>query len=214
MTKTFNSLEQKILEAVRAKAQEIPIFKETGNGAIRILAYPFCPGANQWLGGKGEIQLDENGMPILIDVPDYETTYCITPSGNRTAHKELEGIMHLVNCYAYSAMKIAHCARADHLNIGLKSGLKLHDIWMIETEEENDGYAPYAGAICVKVIEEYTDPTIKLKSRLFCYIYVSVSGADPKDDEKCSMAAIPVIKDFFEKEGSEPVRYTFITPED
>ena len=208
MNNTFNSLEEKILETVRRKAQEIPIFRESGNGAIRILAYPLCPGANQWLGGKGKIKLDENGMPILIDVPDYETTYCITPSGSRIIQSEWDGITHLVDCYSYSAMKIAHCARADRLGIGLKSGLELWDSYLID---EESGYGPYAGAICVKVIEEYDK--MKLEPKPFCLIYVCVSGADSKDDEKCSMAAIPIIKDFFKTEESEHVRYTFIAPE-
>ena len=204
MNRLYKELEREIVKAIREKAQGIPVFKDPGNGAIRILAYPLCPKADQWLGGKGLISEDENGGAILVDTPDYETTFAITPGGSRVIKSFWGNAWHLVDCYAFSAMKIAHCSRADDLGMGLESGLNLGD----PNLNEECGYGPYPGAICVGIYEKIDneDPTD------FCLIYVCVSGAEGHEDNACAVAAIDVIKKFFKGEENDHRMYLFRTP--
>ncbi len=205
MNRLYKELEALILETVREKAQEVPVFRDPGNGAIRILAYPLCLEADIWLGGKGKMVKDEHGNPIL-DAPDYETTYAIKPGHSRVIQAFWDDAWHPIDCYAYSALKIAHCSRADELCKGLKSGLNLDDPYLIE----ENGYASYRGALCVEISEKIDNenPT------KFCYIYVCVSGAKDDEDEACAKPAIDVIKKFFKDEGNNRRMYIFRTPQD
>lgn len=187
----YSELVKQIREVVREKAQEIPKFREEGNGAIRILAYPECEEADTWLGGLG----DFSKRPY--DIPDYEATFAITSGGSRVITGIWDGVEQTVDCYAFSALKIAHCSLAQDLGYNLLSGLDLDDPHLTE----DNGYGPYYGALCVEVRKE--------RSR-FCGIYVCVSGADSKDDLKCAFEAVGVIEKFF---AEEPMEYELKTPE-
>ncbi|MBR6964777.1 hypothetical protein IKH83_00480 [Candidatus Saccharibacteria bacterium] len=88
--------------------------------------------------------------------------------------------------------------------MGLISGLDLKD----PNLTTDNGFGPYLGALCVRVIkaeciistdEESSRTTVYKKLNDWCEIYVCVSGADSKDDLKCAFAAVSVIADFFEK---------------
>lgn len=191
MKSAYSELVKKILKAVRNKAQEIPKFRDEGNGAIRILAYPECEAADIWFGGLG----DFSERPY--DIPDYEATFAITSGGSRVVTGEWDGVKQEVDCYAYSALKIAHCSLAQDLKAGLLSGLHLDKPYITE----DNGYGPHYGALCVEVKEAGSQ---------FCGIYVCVSGADSKDDLKCAFEAVEVIKKFF---ADEPRKYELKTPE-
>lgn len=188
-----------IRDSVRRAAQSVPKFSRTGNGAIRILFYPCCREADDWLGGLSTFStasLFDGDIIGSTDITDYEFTFAITPGGSRVIEGEWDGEKRTVDCYAFSAMKIAHCSHAQDARVGLLSGLDLD-----KKLTEEYGYGPYRGALCVEV---------KRNSINWCGIYVCVSGADSDDDLKCAFVAIPEIKDFFEKEGND---FDIIAPE-
>ncbi len=187
--KKYHELVVKIRDAIRKKAQDVPKFKESGNGAIRILAYPLNKEADFWLGGLGYF---DSGFK---DIPDYEVTFAITPGGSRVIEGVWDGEKQKVDCYAYSALKIAHCSRAQDLGKGLVSGLDLGESYL----EEDNGYSAHPGAICVEI----NHLSASGNREDFCGIYVCVSGADSADDEICAFEAINVIKDFFENEDEK-----------
>lgn len=209
MKRTYLELVRGVRDAVRNKAQGISEFRDNGNGAIRIMAYPRCREADDWLGGLSSFVndpsqysdfLDMEGEPLGGDIVDYEHTFSITPGGSRVAIKVQDDIAQTVDCYAYSALKIAHCSRAQDLGAGLLSGLDL----AAPSFTEAHGYGPYRGALCVEVGKLRSTHVVfhKTFNSPFCDIYVSVSGADPQSDLECAFAAVDVIKDFFENERS------------
>ena len=196
--KPYLELVTQIRDAVRKKAQEVPVFKETGNGAIRILAYPLCQEADEWLGG-----LSDFSDPEEPDIVDYEHTFAISAGGSRVIEAFWSPNKERVDCYAVSAMKIAHCSHAQDIGAGLVSGIDLGDPYLTEDK----GYGPYKGAVCVEVwkLNQLAEPQeISLYER-YCGIYVCVSGADSGDDLECAKAGIEAICEFF----SESVRYPF-----
>lgn len=193
MVKKFQELVANIRDAVREKAQEIELFKTTGNGCIRILAFPLCKDADNWLGGMSDFDLDKP------DVADYEYSFAITSRGSRVITGVWDGVKQDCDCYAFSALKIAHCARAVGKGAGMISGLDLGD----PNLTTDNGYGPHRGAVCVKVRRcDYSAnkqrTIIKKTSTDWCEFYVCVSGADSEDDLVCASVAIGVIEDFFE----------------
>lgn len=181
-----------IMKAVREAAQEIPKFRDEKNGACRILIYPCCKDADDWLGGLSKIT-DE-----VEDIMDYEWTAAITEGGSRVVKIVEDGKEYEIDCYAYSALKIAHCSRAQDEDAGLLSGLELKADYLVE----ENGYGPYRGALCVEVTDRRVENTPadgerKIVRRPFCGVYICVSGAESDEDLKCAMAGVPAIKDFF-----------------
>ena len=194
MKDSYSSLVTAIVQAVRKKAQEIPKFRIERNGAIRILAYPLCKEADDWLGGLS------NFSAAKPDIVDYEHTFAITQGGSRVIKTVENGIKKKVDCYAYSALKIAHCSLAQDMQVGLTSGLKLS----VSNLTEEYGYAPYRGALCVEV-KKSNGPPHSYDPRFcqntdYCMIYVCVSGAEQIEDQSCATVAVPVIEKFFTEE--------------
>ena len=184
---------------MRARALiDVPTFRTSKNGAIRILIYPCTSSADYWLGGLSDIRVvdDSDAQSRHNDIADYEWTFPVVKGRSRVIladGKFLDG-------YAYSAAKIADCSAAQDMGVGLQSGL---DFGSDDTRYEltpEYGFAHYRGAICVEVKRDGED---------YCGIYVCVSGATEKEDEKIAMKAIPVIKKFFEAEDED---FTFNTP--
>lgn len=180
--KPYTELGANIRDAVRKKAQEIPEFKNKGDGVIRIFAYPASKEADVWLGGLSTF--DGSSKP---DVACYELSFSITPGGSYIMTGVWDGVKQQVDCYAYSALKIADCVRSRCEMRGMMSGLVTNDPY----RREDNGYGPYKGALCFEV---YGYPRER-----FCYVIVCVSGAENDDDDlECVKAAIDVVKDFFE----------------
>ncbi len=195
MRKPYICLTGKILVAIRKKALEIPVFKETKNGAIRILTRPLCNEANDWIEGTS-IFTDR-----LTDIVDLEKTYNILPGGSHIITGVYDGVEQNVDCYAYSALKIAHCSLMVDKGIGLESGLGLPLDNLYLTED--NGYAAHYGAICVEINRpaEYKFASGYDKDHLgFLRIFVCVSGAKSEEDRDCAFAAIDVIRQFFRDE--------------
>lgn len=188
--KPYLKLVAQVRDAVREKAQEVPVFKETGNGAIRILAYPLCKEADEWLGGLSDFSDPENP-----DIVDYEHTFAISAGGSRVITGVYDGVEQTVDCYAFSALKIAHCSHAQDLGAGLISGLDLNNPYLTE----DNGYGPHKGALCVEVqrLDEYDDTDEIAYYYDYCGIYICVSGADSESDLECAKAGVNDINDFF-----------------
>lgn len=190
MDKKYLQLVRDIRDAVREKAQEIPKFRDDGNGCVRVLFYPCCKEADDDFGGLSDFRFH--------DIADYEFTFAITPGGSRViSYDTSNSDGRKVDCYAFSALKIAHCSAAQDMDEGLLSGI-IKD----PNLTEECGYGPYAGALCVEVerinTAQDTDGFFSYTSeKKYCNIYVSVSGADSLSDLRCAFAAIDVIVDFF-----------------
>lgn len=203
MKRSYYELVKEIRDVVREKAQEIPKFRESGNGAIRILAYPLCREADEWLGGLSTFGSDPASKD---DIVDYEYTFAITSGGRRviTGKWDDDTELQTVDCYAYSALKIAYCSRVQDEGAGLSSGVDLK----IPHLTEDYGYAAHPGAICAEIlqrkgdlaIDDSSEPSTPVERDPFCLIYVCVSGADSEDDEKCAMSSIGTICEFFANE--------------
>ncbi|MBO7560910.1 hypothetical protein J6T21_02660 [Candidatus Saccharibacteria bacterium] len=178
----MKNLVLKIRDAIREKAKEVEKFKK-GNGAIRILFYPLCTEADQPLGGMSSYSDNTN------DIVDYEYTFAIAPGGSRKITGVWDGLEQMVDCYAFSALKIAHCSRVQDLGLGLRSGI---DIGIPDAKEDN-GYGPYPGAICFEV---------KKNDRPYLYLFVCVSGADSEDDLKCALVATNVVSEYFSHDAN------------
>ncbi len=191
MNNTYKELVLRIVNSIREKAQSVPVFKESGNGAIRICAYPLCKEADDWFGGFGHFPDDNSseGQRTPVDIPDYEHTFAIAPGGSRVIKGTWDGVEQTVDCYAYSALKIAHCSRAQDLGLGLISGLDLQDPNLLE----ENGYASHKGAIAFEISVCHHPESLKD----FCGIYVCVSGAKSDEDLMCAAAAIDIVKEFF-----------------
>ena len=194
----YSELVVSIRDAVRKKAQDVPKFKNEGNGAIRILAYPYCEKADKWFGGLsvfGSIYEPLVGRYIPVgytDIVDYEYTFGITPGGSRVMTGIWGGVEQKVDCYAYSALKIADCSRSQDEGRGLMSGLVTDD----EYRREDNGYGPHPGALCFEVTLE--QPSLSgPRTTDFCLLYVCVSGAESHEDLECTKASIEVIESFF-----------------
>lgn len=194
MKKAYLELVRQIRDAVREKAQEVPIFRDIGNGCVRILAYPCCQEADEWLGGLSDFVHDNRfSLPPSFDIADYEHAFAITPGGSRVTSVDGRWADH----YALSAMKIAHCSYSqDACNCLLSGGVKAPSL------KESNGYAPYPGALCVEIQTLKTDAKGRYigKPSDFCGIYVCVSGASFKEDLECAFVAIKLIREFFEDE--------------
>lgn len=188
MQKAYLELVRRIRDAVREKVQDIPTFRNSGNGCIRILAYPCCPAADSWLGGLSNF---EGETP---DIVDYEHTFAIAPGGSRVITTIQYGVRQKVDTYAYSALKIAHCSYSQD-----EKGCLLSGIIKAPHQNEGNGYGPYLGALCaeVKICPTTSNLHPTGEPYDFCGIYVCVSGASQVEDLECAFAAVKVIKRFF-----------------
>lgn len=192
MKKAYLELVKQIRNAVRKKANNIGI----SEGCIRILAYPCCELADQWLGGLSDFR------GASSDIADYEYTFSIEPYGSRIAiitDKE-SGARRKIDCYGLSALKIAHCSYSQDEKKCLLSGVLSPFPYI----KESNGYCPELGAFCAEVnCNEISNENGELvvKKRDFCEIYISVSGdkdtTDPEDNLRCASAAVDIIEEFF-----------------
>lgn len=182
-SESYGYLLKSIRDTVRKKAQEIPDFK---NGCIRVTFRPCCAEADEWLGGISDWEQQ--------DVTEYEHVFTITPRGSHTIVVNNGLGPEKVNCYSYSALKVAHCSLARKRIGVLISGVDLND----HDLTEDNGWANEYGAICIEVSKNNCD---------YCRIYVSVSGADSFDDLRCAEAAIEAVNGYFSVD-----RYSIRTP--
>lgn len=203
MKRPYLELVKEIRDAIRTRAQS---YGET-NGAIRILAYPLCKTADDWFGGLSNFEPKHGLEPN--DIADYEHTFALTAGNSRVVSYTEDNVEQKVDCYAFSALKIAHCSRVQDAGAGLLSGIKLKEAYLTE----KNGYGPYFGALCVEIEQYFFTKNngrreIQPLPRDFCNLYVCVSGtASSWHDLSYAFLAINVIRDFFENEGT--YKYVF-----
>lgn len=172
-SESYGYLLKSIRDTVRKKAREIPDFRY---GCIRVTFRPCCAEADEWLGGISDWEQQ--------DIAEYEHVFTITPGVGYTIVVNNGLGPEKVNCYSYSALKVAHCSLARRRIGALISGVNLddHDL------TEDNGWANEHGAICIEVSKNNCD---------YCRIYVSVSSADSFNDLRCAEAAVEAVNGYF-----------------
>lgn len=216
MEKNYNCLfearKQYLLSSMvadmRNEARSVPVFRESGNGAIRITLMPLSALADAWLGGLSDFGEHEENIP---DVCEQEFVYSIVPGGSHTIQwvDPDDGHIEPVNCYAYSALKVAFLACVYKLKP--EEGLAeiydkmaegvLPDVlkryaekmgWSIDPNifNEENGWAAHHGTVYA---------TVRLDGKEFLRIYACTSGASSKEDERCSIEGIKAARGFFER---------------
>lgn len=191
MKKVYLELVKQIRDAVRKKAKDIGICE----GCIRILAYPCCELADQWLGGLSDFS---GPSP---DIVDYEHAFPIEFCGSRRAEVVgNNGAKYKIDCYGISALKIAHCSLGQDGGNVLLSGCFCSTPYITET----NGYSPKFGALCTEIkFSKIANEKGELCTKKcdFCGIYVSVSSdrdiINPETNLSCASVAIKVIEEFF-----------------
>ena len=179
MLLSYGVLLKRIWKSVRKRALEVPRFARTKEGCIRVTACPMCDEAVKWFGTSDPFDED--------DIPDCEVARVILPGGSRVAHfRGANRCPVTVDTYAITAMKIAQLSLFQDKGILVSTSKKRRGL----TPE--NGFGNWCGAICCEVLFSDGSP--------FCYIYVSVSGADEMEDLACAAAAIGTIGRFFSRD--------------
>ncbi len=78
MRQNVLTLVKNIRDKLRARALiDVPTFRTSKNGAIRILIYPCTSSADYWLGGLSDIRVvdDSDAQSRHNDIADYEWTF-------------------------------------------------------------------------------------------------------------------------------------------
>lgn len=192
----YQDLIHRIVNGVREKAQEIPAFRESGNGCIRITIVPLSELAEAWLGG-GLSDFGNFPEVNVTDVCEREFVYPIRPGGNHTIQwKDPEdGHVEPVNCYAYSAMKTAFASwRRKFLSAWARENPTLLDDMeakyraQLQYRTEDNGWSTHEGSV---------HTTVTLDGEEFLRIYVCTSGAESWQDEQCSLRGMLQAKEYF-----------------
>jgi len=198
---TSTALFKAIMDAVREEAQNIPVFRDGGNGAIAIQTVPYTTEARLWEQG---IRPDED----LSLVTDQITTKLWPILHERgTIIEDKDGP---INCAAFAVMKIAHgqAALAQDSHI-LHSGGGFAGCERLKSE---NGFAPYHGAVCLRIAEKEFSPCIGMSYRTreswasYLDIWVAVSGASQEEDELCATAGLNAVMSWFDDLCAEDFR--------
>ncbi len=170
----LNEVINQIVDQGRLVKDNVPVFKESGNGCILIVARPLCREADIWLGNLS--RYDADGKPI--DINEYVFARTIAPGGSHTIqwHSPGDGHIEPVNCFAYAMMKVAYLARL------VKKGITNEE----DTEANNtkffcedNGYSRHKGAVCT---------TVHLDGEPLMRLYICFSGASSEEDLQCAEA--------------------------
>jgi len=166
-----SALEHVVLDGGQEVAKNIPVFKQTGNGAIVLMIVPTCWEADVWLGGLSEY----NELKQPVNIREYIKIGTIAPGGSHTIQWEdpKTGNHEPVNCLAYAMMKIAYLS---HLVKNMISSRDEDGIAKTTYCPEN-GYARDKGAVCM---------TVYHCGKILMRIYICFSGATEDEDQKCA----------------------------
>lgn len=199
---TYLELADKIKDAVREKAKDVPLFKKNQAGAIRITAFPHCAEAYAWL--NGNVNLHYSGLENFDfeDSAICERTYPIVKGGKLTNDFGSRADPKRVDFYSYTAMKIAYLLlikdNLDTVPTTYKSSMSCRLKYDKDIIARN-GYGVCDGAVCVPIAKEpinnilcgdFDDPYD------FIDLCISVSGANPEEDEMCALAGLEVFEEF------------------
>lgn len=188
---TYQNVVWRIVGAVRRKAQDIPVFRDSHNGCIRITIVPLSRDADEWLGGglyDDSCLYDyECHAGAEIDCCEREFVFKIDPRGSHTIQYVCEdGHTEPVNCYGYSALKTAWASWKRKFDEAVRKGLgeTFSDFQYRQHTQffsEDNGWSMHDGSV-------YT--TITLDGEDFVRLYVCTSGAKSSEDKECSLAGI------------------------
>lgn len=167
---TFDSV---VLDGGQKVAENIPKFKQAGNGAIVMMTVPLCREADVWLGGLSEY--DAESKPV--NVREYITVGTIASGGSHTIQWEDSGDGHRepVNCLAYAMMKIAYLSHLVKDDIPNRDADEVAETTGHYCEE--NGYSRHRGAVCA---------TIYFCGKLLMRVYICFSGATEDEDQQCA----------------------------
>ena len=189
MEKNFVSLNQvryqdlilAVRDAARVEADTIPTFRDKKNGCIRIVMVPLTPQADQWLGGMSTFGEDRN------DICERDFSFKIHPEGSHTAKFpcDLPGVEEPVNCYGYTALKVASASLWRQKS---KDESFMAEMRQFGFLKESNGYALCDGVYIA---------TVKINQVDFMRMYVAVSGATAKEDLQPALAGTTAIAGFF-----------------
>lgn len=178
---TNERLVDAIVYHCQERARSIPKFRDEKNGAVRVLLNPLTHLAAGWLGYD----------PFRYDSRDHREREEVAKIGSWGSHTAVfpteNGGTCLVNCYAYTSLKIAALSlyRKKHEDADYMKWLC--DMRMLI---EENGYAVCKGAKCISV---------KLCGKDFMRIFVAVSGASGEEDHECATAGANEAKAFFDE---------------
>ena len=166
----INQLSDRILEAVRAKAKECTTLH--CNAVVRVAVVALSNGA-YWALEQDPDKSYEVAMPLSSNV--------------RFDSEQIHGDL---NCYGFSALKLALCMHNELKGYGSTS---------FETENENEdfltadnGYGHYKGCVCWTIYHRV--PGVSNSSEPWAKVFVCVCGGHQDEDELCALAAEKAIK--------------------
>lgn len=198
----YRCLLWRIVDEVRCSIQSLPERKRFTKGCIRIMMVPLCSEASEWIGGISRYYPAISGQEN--DICEQEFVFAIVPGGSHTIQYVCDdGHTEPVDCYAYSALKIAYLSWKRKFNAkvaddNIPESLEHHEFQrQRQYRVPGNGYTDDPGAIYTTVSYEGSD---------FMRIYISVSGAQSgNDDESCAMMGGITMKDFY-TEASDAIR--------
>lgn len=197
MGKTFADLRNGIRNAIRVEVATIPDFEE---GAIMLCFVVKSKSANIVLGcpcDDGELNAD-----VIY-------AYSARPNSPKTRKNGFRGMTDgEVACLGYAALKNEGCCYAVRNNLGHRSS-------DMPDEAVTWGRVNDRGTVCFDVIYNGPTPIGYPNKYLFLRIYITVSGASGEEDERCALAAAPVIKEWAAEmsKGLLAAAYSVIEPE-
>lgn len=192
----YQDLLWRIVGAMRRRARNVPAFRDSHNGCIRITIVPLSRIADEWLGGLNDYRRGHLGMEI-VDTCEREFVFKIDPRGSHTIQCVCEdGHTEPVNCYGYSALKTAWASWKR------KMRKSFGEPYMRYFTEEN-GWSMHDGSV-------YT--TITLDGEDFIRLYVCTSGAESSEDKECSLAGILEAQECFVHYGDRVKFSPYIDP--
>lgn len=194
----YQNLLWRIVGGVRRAARAIPVFRDSHNGCIRITVVPLSREADAWLGGGTCDFGAPEASADIVDICEREFVYKIDPRGSHTIQYVCDdGHTEPVNCYGYSALKIAFASWKRKFAATTRKGELLDDVltnvhYRQETQffTEDNGWSVHEGAV-------YT--TVMLNGEDFIRLYVCVSGAKASEDKQCALAGMLEAQEYLEK---------------
>lgn len=170
---------RQVVDEVRRVADTYVEMKRNKNGCIRITMVPLSGLADEWLGGSEE---DFNPQ----DVCEREFVFKINPEGKHTIQYVCEdGHTEPVNCYGYSALKVAYASWQRQMTAWAKEYgwpdtlVESEYVRLGQFMIAENGYSTDKGVVWM---------TIRLNDEDFLRMYVTVSGFQTgEDDEACAL---------------------------
>lgn len=178
-----------IVGTVRLTANTYAEMQQSKNGCIRITMVPLSGLADEWWLNGHEGEFDPH------DVCEREQIFKLNPDGSHTMTYHCEdGHTEPVNCYGYSALKVAYASWERRFDAWVKKNEVPEDLASVEYRRQTqymvaeNGYSLDGGVVCA---------TIRLNGEDFMRLYVTVSGfMKGEDDEVCALAGMKAAQEF------------------